>query len=370
MILSKMKDFEMKRLLILLVVCMCCLTACEYEIVKKPFSEDTDAIEEVVKSVVKIFCFDYDGNEIGTGSGFVAFEDDIIITNHHVIEDAYTSKILTEDEISYAVLNVLAYSIEKDLAILQLNKSTELTVLETGDSSSISRGTKVTAIGSPLGLKNTVSQGILSGRIIGSGFDTLQFTAPISKGSSGGALFNDSGKVIGVTYASYVEGQNLNLAIPIELVTELYENEYNSITLTSLYENTHPHIKYLSKYSDAIEVTLEELRSNPLKYNQKTIKLKAFVSSYNDSELYCTTSIHRISDNYEYDDNEMLIFVEDRIPLKTRKIITVCPAWDYDIDNNYVDSSISAGDEVVIIGNYSYSSIISYDVIHIYVVYK
>jgi len=369
--LNKMKGSKMKRVLtLLLAICMCCLVACEFQIEEKSFSEDTDAIEEAVKSVVKIFCFDYDGNEVCTGSGFVLLKDDVIITNYHVIEDAYTCKILTEDEISYTVSNVLAYSVEKDIAILQLNKPTELTVFETGDSSTISRGANVTAIGSPLGLKNTVSQGILSGRIIGNEFDILQFTAPISEGSSGGALFDDGGKVIGVTYASYIEGQNLNLAIPIELVTELYENEYDSITLTSLYENTHQYIKYLSKYSDAIEVTMEELRNNPTKYNQKNIKLKAFISSHNDSKLYCTTNVNRISDNYEYDENEMLMFAKDRVPLNERKTITVCPAWDYDIDNNYVDSSISVGDEVIIIGKYRYISFISYDVINICVLYK
>ncbi len=357
----------MKKLLsLLLVVCVCCLSACEF----KPFSENTKAIEKAVKSVVKVFCFGTDGNEICTGSGFVAFEDNIIVTNYHVIEDAYTCKVSTEDDISYTVSNVLAYSEEKDIAILELSKSTELTVFELGDSSTLSRGANVTAIGSPLGLKNTVSKGILSGKIIESGYDILQFTAPISEGSSGGALFDDNGNVIGITFASYVEGQNLNLAIPIELVTELYENDYNSTPLKSFYEDTHPYVKYLSKYSDAIEVTLEELRNNPTKYNQKIVKLKAFVSSHNGSRIYCTTSVDRISDNYEYDKSEHSLSNGNRVPLKSRTTIHVNPAWNYNTDDNYVDSSISVGDEVVIIGNYSYSSLLSYDVIHIRVVYK
>lgn len=378
--LNKMKGSKMKRVLtLLLAICMCCLVACEFQIEEKSFSEDTDAIEEAVKSVVKIFCFDYDGNEVCTGSGFVLLKDDVIITNYHVIEDAYTCKILTEDEISYTVSNVLAYSVEKDIAILQLNKPTELTVFETGDSSTISRGANVTAIGSPLGLKNTVSQGILSGRIIGNGFDILQFTAPISEGSSGGALFDDGGKVIGVTYASYIEGQNLNLAIPIELVTELYENEYDSITLTSLYENTHQYIKYLSKYSDAIGVTLEELRNNPTKYNQKVIILKAYVSSVsliNGIGLYCTESIDRISNNYEYDNQEAFSFIDNNVPLQSRKTISAsCYSWEYDKNNIYIVPSISAGDEVVIVGGYEYKTELLNrpfltDYISIFVAYK
>ena len=95
------------------------------------------------------------------------------------------------------------------------------------------KGETVTAIGSPLGIKNTVSKGNLSARIMQDGYDVLQFTAPISNGSSGGALFNEKGEVIGITFASFVEGQNLNLAIPIELVDNLYQSKSLSIEPTS-----------------------------------------------------------------------------------------------------------------------------------------
>lgn len=76
----------------------------------------------------------------------------------------------------------------------------------------------------------------------------LQFTAPISSGSSGGALFDDCGNVIGITYASYVNGQNLNLAIPIELAVELYHGKGVAQEISAIYIEEHPYVVELHKY--------------------------------------------------------------------------------------------------------------------------
>ena len=89
--------------------------------------------------------------------------------------------------------------------------------MTTGDSDAAQIGEAVVAIGSPLGLQNTVSTGIISARRDG----YLQTTAPISHGSSGGALFNMTGQVIGITSAGMEEGANLGFAIPINEVKSL-----------------------------------------------------------------------------------------------------------------------------------------------------
>ena len=91
-----------------------------------------------------------------------------------------------------------------------------------GNSESVEVGDEVVAIGNPLGLKNTISPGIISGIREMEGFKVFQLTAPISSGSSGGPLFNLYGEVIGVTYSSMIKGQNLNFAIPINDVKLLY----------------------------------------------------------------------------------------------------------------------------------------------------
>ena len=80
------------------------------------------------------------------------------------------------------------------------------------------RGQKVVAIGSPLGLFNSVSDGIISGfRTIGD-VDMIQFTAPISSGSSGGAVLNMQGEIIGISTAGFDSGQNINLAVDYRTV--------------------------------------------------------------------------------------------------------------------------------------------------------
>ena len=78
------------------------------------------------------------------------------------------------------------------------------------------RGQKVVAIGSPLGLFNSVSDGIISGFREIHSVNMIQFTAPISHGSSGGAVLNMQGEVIGISTAGFDSGQNINLAVSYE----------------------------------------------------------------------------------------------------------------------------------------------------------
>ena len=195
------------------------------------FHDDSGAIERAANSVVKLTCFSDNGEAISTGSGFLAFEEGVIITNYHVIDGEVSFIVATtEDGSSFSISELICASPSEDIAILRSEERIALPLLSLGDSSSVHKGSRVVAIGSPLGLLNTVSEGIYSGEII-DGATYILFTAAISSGSSGGALFDDDGKVIGVTAATYTEGQNLNLAVPINLVKKLwssYQNDYAS----------------------------------------------------------------------------------------------------------------------------------------------
>jgi len=92
-------------------------------------------------------------------------------------------------------------------------------------------GEKIYAVGNPKGLNGTFSEGIVSGiRDIGNN-QLLQITAPISPGSSGGPVLNTYGQVVGVAFASFSEGQNLNFAIPVKYLSAL---KLNITTPTSL----------------------------------------------------------------------------------------------------------------------------------------
>ncbi|MBQ2700944.1 MAG: trypsin-like peptidase domain-containing protein, partial [Clostridia bacterium] len=185
------------------------------------FSTDADAIEEAAKSVLMLG--NYVGDElIGTGSGFVAFDSQTLITNHHVIEGA--QYIIASDDAGnlYELDKVYCVSESMDIAILGFKKPTALKPLAIGTGNDLKRGEPVVAIGSPIGIKNTVSIGNVSAVYMNGNQPLIQITAPISHGSSGGALFDDAGQVIGVTSGGLEGGQNLNVSVQGSVPLALY----------------------------------------------------------------------------------------------------------------------------------------------------
>ena len=170
------------------------------------FCNDPDAIETAVQSVLMLEIFDKNNNEIATGSGFLMFDNMTLITNYHVIENASTIIADSDDGYQYFVTKVLIASKENDIAILQFMTPTIMQPLEYS-TDSIKRGSSIVAIGSPIGLKNTVSLGNVSSVYNEDGVNWIQFTAPISHGSSGGALLNDNGQVIGITVLLILMGK-------------------------------------------------------------------------------------------------------------------------------------------------------------------
>ena len=164
---------------------------------------------------------------IKTGSGFFIRSDGLAITNYHVISGADSATITVSDtgEV-YDVAGVYDYSAAEDWAVLQIDGSGFQT-LEIGDPGYDVGGATVYAIGSPLGLQNTISAGIISNpaRVDG-GMTYIQMSAAISHGSSGGALLNKYGQVIGITSATYTSGQNLNLSIPLTYLEDMDISSY------------------------------------------------------------------------------------------------------------------------------------------------
>lgn len=261
-------------------------------LLRKPtgFSTNTRRIEQATESVVMITCYDNFGNIRCTGSGFILYDDQTVITNYHVIDRAIKANVSTDEDHTYLVESVLAYNAKKDIAILKVNKSMGLNPLTIGNSKDIQKGSTVVAIGSPLGNKNTVSTGILSGRWFDSqsNIDELQFSAPISNGSSGGALFNDSGEVIGVTSASLIYGQNLNLAIPIEEICSLYANRATESSFMDIFKQTYKTSS--TYYLNSIFAEFHEIVDNPSQYDGKIITTVVFLApSLTSSEEFWAT---------------------------------------------------------------------------------
>ena len=240
-----------------------------------PFVDNTEAIAQASQSVVMLTCYDKDGEPYATGSGFAIFDDGVIVTNYHVIEqEVYRIKAQTESGGSFECPTVLAYDAEKDIAILKADRETGLTLLPIGSSKDLQKGAKVVAIGSPLGLLNSVSTGVFSGYITDKAGSMLQFTAAISHGSSGGALFNDAGEVIGITFASLTEGQSLNLAVPIDDVKTLYDYAGSSqqMSIEDFYYS-FDHTPPIPTY------TVDELLAHSSELDQQMVIVDGYVSA-------------------------------------------------------------------------------------------
>ncbi len=160
----------------------------------------------------------------GVGSGFVMSREGYILTNNHVVEDADQIKVKLASGKEYDG-KVVGRDPKTDLALVKVEGSSDLHPLKLGNSDDLEVGSRVVAIGSPFGLEQTVTAGIVSakGRVIGSGpYDNfIQTDASINPGNSGGPLINMKGEVIGINTAIIASGQGIGFAIPINMAKEI-----------------------------------------------------------------------------------------------------------------------------------------------------
>jgi serine protease Do len=165
------------------------------------------------------------------GTGFIVRHDGLIITNLHVLVGGGTTlRVFLSDKREFPVLEIVTASPEHDLALVRID-ATDLPVLPLGDSDAVQPGEAVVAIGHPLGLEHTVSNGLLSAVRTNGDFHVLQISAPLSPGSSGGPVFNDRGQVIGVATAIARGGENLGFGIPVNYVKDLMTEKLHPIAL-------------------------------------------------------------------------------------------------------------------------------------------
>lgn len=187
--------------------------------------------ETAIISVVEITGYLADGTS--TGTGFFYDKRGTVITNYHVIDGCDTAYITLSDGTEYKVNQVLGYNAAKDIAVLETScsRSVPLEFRTNG----VKTGETVYAIGSSLGLEGSLSDGIVSSaeRDV-DGNTYIQTTAPISSGNSGGPLLDKEGLVVGITSASFIDGQNLNLAIPIGEVEKI--STKNPVSLAELFK--------------------------------------------------------------------------------------------------------------------------------------
>ena len=224
----------------------------------------------------------YSSEASASGSGIIISEDGYILTNNHIVNSTSNSSFyevskatsvtvyLFDDETPYKA-EIIGTDSQTDLAVIKIDKN-GLTPAELGDSSSVKIGEFAMAIGNPLGLKSTVTSGIISAvnREVtsndGTKYVLIQTDAAINSGNSGGALVNSNGQVIGINTLkiSATGVENMGFAIPINDTKDIYKQliEYNKVK---------------RPYIGISGMTLDEAKAN-----QNNLPIGVYVKEVND----------------------------------------------------------------------------------------
>ena len=180
-----------------------------------PATTIPDIVAKAKPAVVQVIASDGNWSPIRTGTGFFVSADGDLLTNFHVIQGAAHISARTNKGAIFVFERVIAESADSDVALLKF-QATDVDFLKMGTSMNAVEGETVLVIGNPEGLQGTVSNGIISAFRENRSY--IQITAPVSPGSSGSPVLDETGEVIGMATLVYKEGQNLNFAISAEVI--------------------------------------------------------------------------------------------------------------------------------------------------------
>src|SRR6266550_1344579 len=200
-------------------------------VVPKSSTQDLlpDLVRRIKPSAVAIETFDARGEQLSRGSGFF-IDADRVVTNRHVIENAYRAEVHSFNGYVYPVKGVVAVDAEGDIAVLRVEAPAGQVRSLSLDRTSPQEGESVVVIGNPFGLEGSVTNGIVSAvRDIPTFGRIIQITAPISPGSSGSPVVNMQGQVLGVATLQITGGQSINFAIPSERISQLQTGALTSL---------------------------------------------------------------------------------------------------------------------------------------------
>jgi S1-C subfamily serine protease len=175
----------------------------------------------------------------GQGSGVIVDATGVFVTNLHVVRGDTTASVKLANGDVYDDVAVVDVDERKDLVLLKI-KAFGLIPAVLGNSDQEQAGDRVVLIGSPRGLEQSVSDGLISGvRDSGEGYRLFQTSAAASPGSSGGGMFNEFGELIGIVSSKLMNGENLNFGIPVNYMRGLLSSQ-SRMTLTELAEKFAP----------------------------------------------------------------------------------------------------------------------------------
>jgi tetratricopeptide (TPR) repeat protein len=185
-------------------------------------TELTKLVKEIHPAVVTVIVYDINQAVANIGSGFFIDKYGHLITNYHVLDGKYTAEVKTAEGNTYPIKLIVADNKATDLVKVLVDiPPKKFKWVKTADSLP-SIAEQVLVVGSPMGLEQTVSEGIVSSiREIPSVGEFFQMSAPISPGSSGSPVINLKGQVVGIATFQMVRGQNLNFAVSVKSVRKL-----------------------------------------------------------------------------------------------------------------------------------------------------
>lgn len=201
----------------------------EFSSLQASAGEDfSGVIESSVLSVVTV------KTDISQGTGFIIHKDGYIVTNYHVVKNAQAATVITYDDENHEV-SLVGYSDFMDIALLKIDGSYD--EINLGNSNNIQVGEKVIAIGNPLGLQFSVSQGIVSGvhRTGINGLEAyIQTDAALNPGNSGGPLINTDGEAIGINNFKVGNSESLGFALESNFIEDTVNDIYQQVAQKDL----------------------------------------------------------------------------------------------------------------------------------------
>lgn len=309
-------------------------------------------VAKLVDRVAYIELYNSKGKLYGSGSGVVVDSNGGILTNYHVIEAA-SKAIVHLGNKKYETKVILKHDEDRDLALIKIEE-TNLPVVDIGNSSTVALGESVVALGAPLGYSETLTTGVISNvfrEMYGENY--IQTTAPIDHGSSGGALFNMKGELIGITTAVVYSSASLNFAIPSDDVKKFLNKPSQEIQMVGVTKSGIDKSEIIQKldelfnfmndnvahlYNDDIGIDVAWLFEYD--YDKDNYKVHAILVDYDQYVKF----VHYISrHSYEMGDVYEHVFglMEDYIKIKNVEInfaiaaeITTTP------DYSLIDSSV------------------------------
>ncbi len=186
---------------------------------------------QVKPSVVTVMVYDYTGRLKHIGSGFFCNSSGDLVTNSHVLAKNSMARIKTRQGKTFAVGGIIHRDEKADVVQARTHVHKKVPFLSPAKRRP-SVGERIMVAGSPMGLEQTITEGIVSAwrEIPGKG-RVIQISAPISPGSSGGPVLNMKGEVVGIAAFQSVKGQNLNFAIPVDRIFKKSTTTGNRLTI-------------------------------------------------------------------------------------------------------------------------------------------